>query len=509
MRINPIQHVPGSATSPSTYTWRPPTEQFFGGNDQARFPINNVVSCSSDGLVLCLGTGELLTTDSAFSSAAIRELNRLGLGPVSQAAHDAREFATDEYGVNRNTRQIRTSATRIAGQNGELADKKFVSVDVDVAIDSTGSMWLWGGFSANLLGLVSDLPLVNNRLLWPTEKQIFSYETPSGAVTSSTKLGLRSVVRTDANDITFTNTICVLTDDGKLLVWKGGFPQISGTTPDRFFLMTGFVDSISISNGGSGYTSAPIVTASAPSSSYGTRATFEAAVSGGSVTALRLLEPGWGYTSPPTISFSGGGGTGAAASCSIFEGSFSFIGGSVGARGACLAIDSAGKAYTLCGGIHPNQQGTALIKSRYPYLIPGQDAAGYSKGYLSNFSSMAVLLTTDGHIDTFGIGPDGTSSTSVERYDSEQNFVDVAIAGNADAAVLALTEGGDLYSYGHAQGGLCGRGYTADAYSSISQIEGDAKWLAVFGGGPIFVANRSESFDEIGNRIDPIEPGLA
>jgi hypothetical protein len=63
---------------------------------------------------------------------------------------------------------------------------------------------------------------------------------------------------------------------------------------------------------GSGYTSAPTVTISAPPSG-GTTATATATITNGKVTAVTLTNAGSGYTSTPTISFSGGGGSGAAA----------------------------------------------------------------------------------------------------------------------------------------------------------------------------------------------------
>lgn len=70
------------------------------------------------------------------------------------------------------------------------------------------------------------------------------------------------------------------------------------------------VNSISIANAGTGYTSAPAVTISGGG---GTGATATAAVSGGRVVAITLTNNGSGYTSAPTVSFSGGGGTGVAA----------------------------------------------------------------------------------------------------------------------------------------------------------------------------------------------------
>ena len=66
--------------------------------------------------------------------------------------------------------------------------------------------------------------------------------------------------------------------------------------------------------GGSGYTSAPTV---AFSGGGGSSAAATATVSGGKVTKVTMTNNGTGYTSVPTVSFSGGGGSGAAATAEL------------------------------------------------------------------------------------------------------------------------------------------------------------------------------------------------
>ncbi|NDU91247.1 MAG: hypothetical protein G3I10_01275, partial [Ferrovum sp.] len=62
------------------------------------------------------------------------------------------------------------------------------------------------------------------------------------------------------------------------------------------------VGSIQITLGGSGYTSAPTVTISAPTS--GTTATATASITNGVVTSVTITNPGSGYTAAPTVTFS-------------------------------------------------------------------------------------------------------------------------------------------------------------------------------------------------------------
>lgn len=87
---------------------------------------------------------------------------------------------------------------------------------------------------------------------------------------------------------------------------------IDKTTPTTVLTMdnTNVVDYV-ITAAGSGYTSAPTVSFSGGG---GTGAAATATVSGGAVVALTYTNFGSGYTSAPSISFSGGGGSGAAAS---------------------------------------------------------------------------------------------------------------------------------------------------------------------------------------------------
>src|SRR5262249_49771109 len=66
-----------------------------------------------------------------------------------------------------------------------------------------------------------------------------------------------------------------------------------------------------IDDGGTGYLRRPTVTITGGG---GTGATAVASVSKGVVTGIEITNPGFGYTSAPTINITGGGGSGALAS---------------------------------------------------------------------------------------------------------------------------------------------------------------------------------------------------
>lgn len=79
----------------------------------------------------------------------------------------------------------------------------------------------------------------------------------------------------------------------------------------------GGVTGCTITNGGTGYTSAPTVTFAPPTS--GTTATGTATVSGGAVVSITITSTGSGYTSAPLVTFTGGGGASAAATATIIN----------------------------------------------------------------------------------------------------------------------------------------------------------------------------------------------
>ena len=71
---------------------------------------------------------------------------------------------------------------------------------------------------------------------------------------------------------------------------------------------------ITISAGGTGFTSAPSVAITAGG---GTGASAVATVSGGVVNSITVTNAGSGFTSAPTVALTGGGGTGATATAAI------------------------------------------------------------------------------------------------------------------------------------------------------------------------------------------------
>ena len=95
--------------------------------------------------------------------------------------------------------------------------------------------------------------------------------------------------------------------------FTAGPDTINITGPDATVYINGLIAlHPTVTNGGSGYGSAPTVTFN-NAGTNGTGAAATATIAGGKVTAITLTNAGSGYTSAPTITISGGGGKNAPA----------------------------------------------------------------------------------------------------------------------------------------------------------------------------------------------------
>ena len=79
------------------------------------------------------------------------------------------------------------------------------------------------------------------------------------------------------------------------------------------------VETITVTNGGSGYTSTPTVTLEAPTGPSGETSTAFATLEGGSVASITVISSGSQYESTPSVTISGGGGSSAAATANMAD----------------------------------------------------------------------------------------------------------------------------------------------------------------------------------------------
>jgi hypothetical protein len=153
----------------------------------------------------------------------------------------------------------------------------------------------------------------------------------------------------------------------------------------------GSVGAIFITNGGTGYTSAPTVTISAPNDANGVRATATCTTTANVVTSISLTEAGSGYTVAPTVTFTGGGGTNAAAIAGIVD----FKTGTVSAlvtNGGSGYTNAANTVVTIAGGGGTNAAATAVLAggkiSAVVITNPGQN--------YTNVSNLTITITGGG-----------------------------------------------------------------------------------------------------------------
>ncbi len=122
-------------------------------------------------------------------------------------------------------------------------------------------------------------------------------------------------------------------------------------------ISSGAISEIFLNNDGSGYSSTPIVTFSDPSSFQSGGKTAEAVAittNIGNVQSIQRLEitnSGSGYVTPPTITISGGGGSGAAATCSVGVTQFSV---------SEIEITGSGRGYTASPIVTISGPGTGV-----------------------------------------------------------------------------------------------------------------------------------------------------
>lgn len=134
--------------------------------------------------------------------------------------------------------------------------------------------------------------------------------------------------------------------------------------------ISGEIVSASITAGGSGYTSPPAVTVSPPDfpsgraiTPNGAQATASAMTSGGEVVGLNILFGGFGYFQP-VFTFSGGGGTGAAAIAQVIG-----INSLNGGQEEYPFKDIDTSSVPGCGAVYYIRS-VSVIYSNYRYSLP-------------------------------------------------------------------------------------------------------------------------------------------
>lgn len=175
-------------------------------------------------------------------------------------------------------------------------------LDTPVLFNSTGS-------TAALIDPDSDvglyLSLLNAQLTTSqSAAQVVFVRTDEGANAAETVANIVGNASTRTGIHAFRRAGALLGVIPRLIGIPGGYTTATASG----------VTGTTITAQGTGYTSAPTV---AFSGGGGSGATATATATGGKVTGITITNPGSGYTSAPTIAFSGGAGSGATATASF------------------------------------------------------------------------------------------------------------------------------------------------------------------------------------------------
>ncbi|HSZ58685.1 MAG TPA: glycosyl hydrolase family 28-related protein [Tepidisphaeraceae bacterium] len=179
--------------------------------------------------------------------------------------------------------------------------------------------------------------------------------------------------------------------------------SIGGSGATATAVLGGGVTSVSITNGGSGYSSSFAVTFTGGG---GSGAAGTATASGGVVTSVTITSAGSGYTSPPTANFSAGGGTGAAGVGTLPVASVTITAGGSG------YTQYAPPLVTFTGG--PNQHGsgatgvaTVSAGGAVTAVTITNGGSGYTTAPTVGFSGEQQILVDNNKIYNVGGGLHG------------------------------------------------------------------------------------------------------
>jgi hypothetical protein len=155
---------------------------------------------------------------------------------------------------------------------------------------------------------------------------------------------------------------------------------------------------------GSGYTSVPTVVFAGGG---GTGAAATVTVANGSVNSITITNAGSNYTSAPTLSFTGGGGTGAAASVTI--GTAATATATIGSGGTATAIVSGG----VLTGFSITNLGSGYVGSPTVNLTGGTPLIPAGASASIGTPATATALLTGGQVTGISMSNAGSNYTSV------------------------------------------------------------------------------------------------
>lgn len=239
------------------------------------------------------------------------------------------------------------------------------------------------------------------------------------------------------------------------------------------------VSAVSVTVGGSGYTSAPAVSFSSDAGGTGLVAT--ATVSGGQVTAINVTNFGSGYTKLPTVTFTGGGGSGARA---VVRFSSAIPKDVTGGAPAAAASQFAGVANHSGGNrmlnVNPANPATLTLEQQYPrrtgvYVLQRSTFGGTFAAGVPRYLLGEIIAAPSTQID--GVTPAGPTYWRAKPVSYAEVFTHGSGAPATErpltlsVASIAITNGGSGYTSTptvNITGGLGSGGVNAVATATLT-----------------------------------------
>ncbi len=276
------------------------------------------------------------------------------------------------------------------------------------------------------------------------------------------------------------------TSDGRQVCWDGAHQVVLPAGYGTGCGPNGSIASVTVTNGGTGYTSVPAVTIAAPPAG-GTQASGIAEItpiSTGQVASVTIGDGGY-YTSVPAVSFAGGGGSGAAGTA---------VWSAPGAGVAFLSLTAAGTqcyavapTVAITGGGGSGATGSATLAGTRSCIASWNPAAHCSG--LKNTTVAAVSLggpgsgftgtlvfDNGGHIGSFTIQQPGSGYASAPTTASNDTLTANGCTVTPNASVgfvvqsVSLTNGGSGYTSTPAVTAATGAGSAAAAPTATATL---------------------------------------
>ena len=265
------------------------------GNLGYNFPVTEVIGTAGTTFVVNVGVSTLPHT--YVSGGIVKPAYSRGVGPITQGPYvrNCTNFIPSSIGM------------KVDGFDAEPGDKDDIGVTGTMSVDSY-TQYNQGGIGVSITnGAYSQLVSIFTIC---DDIAIFTGSGGQCDITNSNssfgRLGLVADGVGDATSKSIYRSTGVINTEA---LEKTNAVVVSGVGTYRpydgqvcyFGELLSFVDTIEVTDGGSGYTAAPRVTISSPEGVNGITAQASSVVVDGQVTAINILNSGTQYRNPPTI----------------------------------------------------------------------------------------------------------------------------------------------------------------------------------------------------------------